>query len=88
MQPLEKLVMPDTELPDREAATPVSDLEAEFTLEAAAVCPACRCSIETVGIVRLLRTKVNFVSTLPRRGHLMVCPSCKTVLAGGLGGLV
>jgi hypothetical protein len=31
---------------------------------------------------------VNFVSSLPRRGQLMICPQCRTVLGGGLGGLV
>ncbi len=67
---------------------PAADVEAVFTLESAAVCPACRASLETVGIVRLLRTRVNFVSSLPRRGQLMICPQCRTVLGGGLGGLV
>lgn len=68
--------------------TPASDVEAVFTLETAAVCPACSASLESVGIVRLLRTRVNFVSSLPRRGQLMICPRCRTVLGGGLGGLV
>ena len=65
-----------------------ADVEAVFTLESAAVCPTCRASLDTVGIVRLLRTRVNFVSSLPRRGQLMICPQCRTVLGGGLGGLV
>jgi hypothetical protein len=82
--------MPESEDPRSDPVAPAEavDVEAEFTLEAAAVCPACRCSLETVEIVRLLRTRVNFVSSLPRRGHLMICPRCKTVLTGGLGGLV
>lgn len=90
MLPFEKLVMPETETetPEPRADPSPAELEAEFTLEASAVCPSCRCSLETVGIVRLLRTKVNFVSSLPRRGHVMICPSCRTVLSGGLGGLV
>ena len=78
---------PDLDL-DRPEPSPASDVEAVFTLESAAVCPACRGSLETVGIVRLLRTRVNFVSSLPRRGQLMICPQCRTVLGGGLGGLV
>ena len=78
---------PDPEL-NRPEATTASEVEAVFTLESTAVCPACRGSLDTVGIVRLLRTRVNFVSSLPRRGQLMICPQCKTVLGGGLGGLV
>ena len=90
MQPFEKLLMPEPDNPRPEPAPvpPAEDVEAVFTLEMSAVCPACRCSLESVGIVRLLRTRVNFVSSLPRRGHLMVCPHCKTVLSGSLGGLV
>jgi hypothetical protein len=89
MQPFEELLMSDT--PEREIVRPkpiAADIEAVFTLETSATCPACRQSLDTVGIVRLLRTKVNFVSALPRRGQLMICPRCKTVLGGGLGGLV
>lgn len=78
---------PDPELDRSEPSAP-SDVEAVFTLESPATCPACRASLETVGIVRLLRTRVNFVSSLPRRGQLMICPQCRTVLGGGLGGLV
>jgi hypothetical protein len=40
-----------------------------------------------VGVVRLIRSKVNFVSTLPRRGHIIVCPSCQTILSGALSGI-
>ncbi len=90
MQPFEELLLtesPDLELDRPEPATG-SDVEAVFTLESAAVCPACRAPLDSVGIVRLLRTRVNFVSSLPRRGQLMICPQCKTVLGGGLGGLV
>lgn len=64
------------------------EVEAEFTLEAPAVCPACKENISVVQVVRLLRTKVNFVSGLPRRGQVMTCPRCKTILAGSLGGLL
>ena len=78
---------PEPRLDRAETATE-SDVEAVFTLESTAVCPACRSSLENVGIVRLLRTRVNFVSSLPRRGQLMICPQCRTVLGGGLGGLV
>jgi hypothetical protein len=90
MQPFEELLMPKPQDHGLEPPEPAkaSEVEAVFTLESAAVCPACRNTLETVGIVRLLRTRVNFVSSLPRRGQLMICPQCKTVLGGGLGGLV
>lgn len=65
-----------------------SGIEAEFVLEAAAVCPQCREDINRVQVVRMLRTKVNFVSSLPRRGQLLVCPKCRTTLGGSLGGLI
>ena len=64
------------------------EIEAEFTLESAAVCPHCRESIDTLLVVRLLRTKVNFVSSLPRRGQVMLCPKCQVILTGSLGGLI
>lgn len=63
-------------------------IEAEFVLEAAAVCPHCLEDIERVNVVRMLRARVNFVSSLPRRGQLLVCPKCRVTLAGALGGLL
>jgi hypothetical protein len=63
-------------------------IEAEFMLETSAVCPHCLEDIEKVQVVRMLRTKVNFVSSLPRRGQLLVCPKCRITLAGALGGLI
>lgn len=63
-------------------------VEAEYTLEMAAACPHCRATIDSVHVVRVLRTRVNFVSSLPRRGQLMVCPQCRAILAGSLGGFI
>jgi hypothetical protein len=65
-----------------------TEIEAEFTLESLANCPACRERVDTVQVVRILRTKVNFVSSLPRRGLVMICPKCQAILTGSLGGLV
>lgn len=65
-----------------------TEIEAEFTLESSARCPQCSESIDEVQVVRLLRTKVNFVSTLPRRGQVMICPKCRAILTGSLGGLI
>jgi len=33
-----------------------------------------------------VRTRVNFVSMLPRRGYVIVCPACHRVLSAELGG--
>ena len=65
-----------------------TEIEAEFTLETPASCPHCQRTINEVQVIRLLRTRVNFVSSLPRRGQVMVCPRCKAVLSGSLGGFI
>jgi hypothetical protein len=65
-----------------------SEIEAEFTLETPVRCPHCSKSIESLQVVRILRTKVNFVSSLPRRGQVMICPECRALVTGMLGGLI
>ena len=62
------------------------EAEAEYTLEYAARSPHCREEIEVVNVARLLRTRVNFTSTLPRRGHIISCPQCNTIIAAELIG--
>jgi hypothetical protein len=62
--------------------------EAEYTLEAAVCCPHCKATVETVQVVRLLRTKVNFTSSLPRRGYVVICPACRAVVPAAVGGLL
>ena len=64
-----------------------SDAEAEYTLESPVMCPICRQSISSLKVIRMLRTKVNFTSTLPRRGRVVACPRCSSVLSGELGAL-
>lgn len=66
----------DTELED----------EAEYTLESQARCPQCQTALTSVSIVRLLRTRVNFVSSLPRRGYVAVCPSCRGIIPAAIAG--
>ena len=61
--------------------------EAEYQLEYPLPCPHCRQKIQTVVIVRLLRSRVNFVSSLPRRGHALTCPLCQGILSVELGGI-
>jgi hypothetical protein len=63
-------------------------IEAEYTLESRVICPNCQEGIESIHVVRMLRTKVNFVSGLPRRAQILVCPECKAVLAAYLGSLI
>ena len=65
-----------------------TEIEAEYTLECAVNCPACRKSIASVHVVRLLRTKVHFTSSLPRRGYVVICPACRTIVPAGVGGLI
>ena len=63
-------------------------VDAEYALEMSASCPQCKTEIESVHVVRALRMKVNFVSSLPRRGQLLICPECRGILGGSLGGIV
>jgi hypothetical protein len=62
----------------------VRDSEAEYALEYAAVCPSCEDVLTSLKVIRLLRTRVNFTSTLPRHGRVMICPSCRTILSATL----
>ena len=70
-----------------EAPPLVSNADASYRLETAVRCPQCGESITTLKAVRLLRTQVNFTSTLPRRGRVLVCPECSTVVPGDLTNL-
>lgn len=62
----------------------VRDSEAEYALEYGAVCPSCDEVLKTIKVVRLLRTRVNFTSTLPRHGRIVICPNCRTILSAAL----
>ena len=62
----------------------VRDSDAEYALEYPAVCPVCGTTITTVKVVRLLRARVNFTSTLPRHGRAVICPKCRVILSAGL----
>lgn len=64
------------------------DSEAEYALEYPCDCPHCLHSLRTVAVVRLLRTKVNFTSTMPRRGRAVICPKCRKILSVELSALV
>ena len=58
---------------------------AVYGLEQPLRCPSCGQSIDQVVVVRLFRTRVNFMSSLPRSGRLLACPACRTILPGELG---
>ena len=58
---------------------------AVYGLEFSVRCPVCRQEIEELYVVRMYRAKVNFVSSLPRSGRVMVCPRCTSVVPGDLG---
>jgi hypothetical protein len=60
------------------------DGEAEYTLEYPATCPRCGHDVRTLKVARLLRTRVNFVSTLPRRGRVLMCPHCSAIVGAEL----
>ena len=63
------------------------DAEASYALEIPVRCGRCSEMISEVRVVRMLRTKVNFTSTLPRRGRVLACPRCLTAISGELGNL-
>jgi hypothetical protein len=61
--------------------------EAEYVLESPLGCPKCQAEISSLRVVRLLRGKVNFTSTLPRKGYVVLCPECMGVISATLGGI-
>jgi len=72
-------------LPSAEIQTPPETrIEAEYTLECSVRCPACGERMSTLKAVRLVRAQVNFTSTLPRRGRVIVCPHCLAVVPAEL----
>ena len=60
-------------------------VEAEYQLEAPVKCSACGAMVESLQVLRLLRSRVNFTSSLPRRGFVVVCPDCQGIVSGYLG---
>ncbi len=62
------------------------EAEAEYTLENSVKCPHCEADLDVLKVVRLLRTRVNFTSTLPRRGRVLACPECQKIVSAELAG--
>jgi hypothetical protein len=61
---------------------------ATYELDLPARCPNCRNPIRTLKVVRLVRSKVAFTSTLPRGGRVIVCPGCECIMSVELSGLI
>jgi CheY-like chemotaxis protein len=59
-------------------------IEAEYTLESPVRCPACGERTNALKAVRLIRARVNFTSTLPRRGRVLACPHCLAMVPAEL----
>ena len=53
---------------------PTPAFEAEYTPESPLRCPHCKSEISTLQVLRLVRTRVYFISLLPRRGYVVACP--------------
>jgi len=67
-----------------ELQTALEKIDAEYSLECPVRCPACGDTVSSLKAVRLLRAHVNFTSTLPRRGRLVVCPNCLAIVPAEL----
>jgi len=65
-----------------------SEPAAVYGLEHPVVCPLCREEIDRLFAVRLYRARVNFMSSLPRSGRVVVCPKCRAVLPAELGAVL
>jgi DNA-binding NtrC family response regulator len=70
--------------PASDIASAAPRSEAMYQLESPVRCPHCSETISSLKAVRLLRTQVNFTSTLPRRGRIVTCPSCLAPLPAEL----
>jgi hypothetical protein len=69
------------------AEKPFSRGDATYRLESPARCPQCGEVLSELRAVRLLRMEVNFTSMLPRRGRIVVCPYCQTIVPAELTNL-
>jgi predicted nucleic acid-binding Zn-ribbon protein len=61
--------------------------DAVYRLESPVKCPHCGETVTTLKAVRLQRDQVNFTSTLPRRGRVVACPKCQSILPAELTNL-
>jgi|SRR5689334_23466342 len=91
--PTPALSEPETQTPAAPAAAPpeasvtgksLVQGDATYRLESPARCSQCGEVLSEVRAIRLLRAEVNFTSMLPRRGRIVVCPYCQTILPAEL----
>ena len=61
---------------------------AVYGLEHPITCPGCTAEIGELYAVRMFRARVNFMSSLPRSGRLLVCPHCRTPVPAELGAVL
>ena len=71
-------------LSSQEVLVPAPNSDAVYRLETPVRCPQCGDTISSLKAVRMLRTQVNFTSTLPRRGRILICPSCLAIVPAEL----
>jgi hypothetical protein len=64
------------------------DGAALYSVESPLRCPQCQRAIRTFRALRVVRTHVAFMSTLPRKGYVLVCPECGGLLSAELSGLL
>jgi CheY-like chemotaxis protein/DNA-directed RNA polymerase subunit RPC12/RpoP len=74
----------EDQTPQDEPLRPDDKIDAEYALETPVRCPACGERVATLRAVRLIRTHVNFTSTLPRRGRVVACPHCLAIVPADL----
>ena len=77
-------VSPEAVAQEEEAPRAGDTIEAEYALETPVRCPACGERVATLKAVRLIRSRVNFTSTLPRRGRVLACPHCLAIVPAEL----
>ena len=65
-----------------------SEPAAVYGLEHPICCPGCEAQIGEVYAIRMFRARVNFMSSLPRSGRLVVCPNCRTPIPAELGAVL
>jgi hypothetical protein len=69
---------------ERVTANSLPQGDATYRLETPARCPQCGEVLSELRAIRLLRAEVNFTSMLPRRGRIVVCPFCQTIVPAEL----
>ena len=80
----------DVPAPSTSVTSPqeLPDGAAVYSVESPLRCPQCQAAIRTFRALRVLRTHVAFMSTLPRKGYVLVCPECAGLLSAELSGLL